>query len=84
MAPVALAFAVLDVSGSAGALGLVLAARSLPMVLFLLVGGVVSDRLSRLTVMRCANVLSALTQGVVAFPVITGQAETWSLVALRP
>jgi MFS family permease len=83
MAPVALAFAVLDVSGSAGALGLVLAARTLPMVLFLLVGGVVSDRLSRLTVMRCSNVLSALTQGVVAFLVVTGQAEIWSLVALE-
>jgi len=44
---------------------------------------VVSDRLSRLTVMRCSNVLSALTQGVVAFLVITGQAEIWSLVALE-
>ena len=52
MAPVALAFAVLDLSDSAAALGVVLAARTLPMVLFLLVGGVVSDRFSRSTVMR--------------------------------
>ena len=40
MAPVALAFAVLAVEDSAAALGQVLAARSIPMVLFLLLGGV--------------------------------------------
>ena len=66
MAPVALAFAVLDLSGSAAALGVVLAARTLPMVLFLLVGGVVSDRFSRSTVMRTSNILSGLTQATVA------------------
>lgn len=44
MAPIALAFAVLGLTGSASALGLVLAARTFPMLVFLLVGGVVSDR----------------------------------------
>ncbi len=83
MAPVALAFAVLDLSGSAAALGVVLAARTLPMVLFLLVGGVVSDRFSRSTVMRTSNALSALTQAAVATLVISGQAELWMLVALE-
>ena len=83
MAPVALAFAVLDLSGSAAALGVVLAARTLPMVLFLLVGGVVSDRFSRSTVMRTSNVLSGLTQATVAALVISGRAELWMLVALE-
>jgi hypothetical protein len=36
--PIALAFAVLDLSGSASALGLVLAAQSVPMVSLMLVG----------------------------------------------
>ena len=45
--PVALAFAVLDLTGSASDLGLVLAAHTVPLVAFLLVGGVWADRLPR-------------------------------------
>src|ERR1035441_6268465 len=48
---VALAFAVLDLTGSVKDLGLVLAAQTVPLVLFLLMGGVWSDRLSRRAVM---------------------------------
>src|SRR5437016_11204837 len=47
MAPVALAFAVLQLSGSASALGVVLAARMAPNIVFLLIGGVIADRLPR-------------------------------------
>src|SRR5205823_3424427 len=47
VAPIALAFAVLDVTGSARDLGLVVAARSTTMAVFLLFGGVVADRLPR-------------------------------------
>jgi MFS family permease len=83
MAPIALAFAVLDVTDSASALGLVLAARTVPMVLFLLVGGVVSDRLPRALVMQTSNLLSAGTQAVVAALVISGHAELWSLMLLE-
>jgi hypothetical protein len=43
-AGVALAFAVLDITDSATALGQVLAAHTIPMVLFLLWGGVIADR----------------------------------------
>jgi MFS family permease len=83
MAPIALAFAVLDISDSASALGIVLAARTLPMVLFLLVGGVVADRFPRATVLITANLLAALTQAAVAVLVISGNAEIWTLVALE-
>jgi len=83
MAPVALAFAVLDLTGSASALGLVLAARTIPMVLFLLLGGVVSDRFSRTLVMRASNLLSALTQGMIAYLVITGRAELWMFITIE-
>jgi MFS family permease len=47
MVPLALAFAVLQVTRSASDLGLVLAARALPNVAFLLAGGVFADRLPR-------------------------------------
>jgi MFS family permease len=83
MAPVALAFAVLAITDSATALGLVLAARTVPMVLFLLVGGVVSDRFSRTAVIRAANLLSGATQSAAAVLVITGSAQLWTLVVLE-
>lgn len=82
MAPVALAFAVLEVSHSAGALGLVLAARSIPEIVFLLVGGVIADRLGRTTVIQISNVGAAASQGLLAALLLTGQAELWHLVAL--
>jgi MFS family permease len=82
MVPVALAFAVLEVDDSPSALGTVLAAQSLSMVIFLLVGGVVADRFSRSTVMQTSHVLSSLSQGAIAALVITGTAELWMLVLL--
>jgi MFS family permease len=83
MATVALAFAVLDLTGSATALGQVLAAHTIPMVVFLLFGGVISDRLPRTLVIQFSNVVSALTQGLVAALLITGAAELWMLVVLE-
>ena len=81
-ASVALAFAVLELTGSKTDLGLVLAARSLPQVLFLLVGGIWADRLPRHRVMVFSNVVSALSQGAIAALLLTGQAEVWHLLAL--
>jgi len=82
MAPVALAFAVLHVSDSAGALGLVLAAHSIPQVVFLLLGGVVADRLGRTLVIQVSNVGAALSQGLLATLLLTGHAELWHFVVL--
>lgn len=83
MASIALTFAVLDLTDSASALGQVLAARTIPMVLFLLFGGVIADRFPRTLVLQLSNVLSALTQGTVAYLVITGQAELWMVIVLE-
>ncbi|KRF17648.1 MFS transporter [Nocardioides sp. Soil797] len=83
MAPIALAFAVLDVSNTASALGQVLAARSIPLVVFLLIGGVIADRIDRALVMQVSNLVAALTQGIVAWLVISGQAELWQLIVLE-
>ncbi len=82
MAGVALAFAVLDENDSTVELSQVLAASSIPMVVFLLVGGVVADRLGRARVMRVANSGAGLAQGTLAFLVITGRVEHWHFMVL--
>lgn len=83
MATVALAFAVLDLTGSATSLGVVLAARMIPQVIFLLVGGIVADRLPRQLVMVGANVVSGVAQLSVAALLLIGVAELWHLVGLQ-
>ena len=83
MAPVALAFAVLEVSDSPTALGAVLAANSIPMVLFMLFGGVIADRLPRVLILRVGSLVLAVTQGMVATLVITSTAELWMLIVLE-
>ena len=83
IATVALAFAVLDLTGSPTSLGVVLAARWIPQVIFLLVGGIVADRLPRQLVMVGANVVSGLAQLAVATLILTGSAEVWHLVVLQ-
>ncbi|HXH87290.1 MAG TPA: MFS transporter [Gaiellaceae bacterium] len=82
IAPVALAFAVLDLTGSKTDLGLVLAARQIPLIVFILVGGIWADRLPRNRVMVGANIVSGLTQAAVATLLISGSAEIWHLIAL--
>jgi MFS family permease len=81
-ANVALAFAVLELTGSKADLGYVLAARSIPQVLFLLVGGIWADRLPRDLVMVGSNIASGLTQGAIAVLLLTGHAQVWHLMAL--
>jgi MFS family permease len=83
MVPVALAFAVLDLTGEVSDLGLVLAARSIPMVALILLGGVVADRMSRSQLMLLSHTGAALTQGAVAVLLLSGNAELWMLVALE-
>ncbi|GID24128.1 MFS transporter [Paractinoplanes abujensis] len=82
VAPIALAFAVLDLTGSAGDLGLVVGARSLTNVVFLLLGGVIADRLPRHLVMVGSSVVAALTQAAVAATVLTGTATVPVLMVL--
>lgn len=82
MAPIALAFAVLEVSDSPSALGLVLAAHSIPQVVFLLVGGVIADRFGRTLVIQTANVAAGVTQGLLALLLLSGHAQLWQFVAL--
>ena len=81
-APLALAFAVLDLTGSPTDLGLVVGARTLVNVLFLLFGGVLADRLPRHLLMVGSSLAAAATQAVVATLVLTHTANIPILVAL--
>ncbi|CNH97924.1 MFS transporter [Yersinia vastinensis] len=82
IAPIALAFAVLDIGGSATDLGLVVAARSIFNVAFLLIGGVLADRYSRSVVLLSSSIIAALSQGVVAWLVLDGAATVMWLALL--
>jgi MFS family permease len=81
-ANVALAFAVLELTGSKADLGYVLAARTVPMVVFLLVGGIWADRLPRHYVMVASNLLSGASQAAIAALLFFGHAQIWQLAAL--
>lgn len=82
IAPIALAFAVLDIGGSAADLGLVVAARSVFNVAFLLVGGVLADRYSRSLVLVSSSAVAAISQAVVAWSVLNGSATVMGLALL--
>src|SRR5215213_4657859 len=75
LAFVALAFGVIGRGGSGTDLGLVIAAYSLPSVIFLLVGGVWADRLPRRAVMIAADLVRAGAQLTLAAAVLTGNAS---------
>jgi MFS family permease len=81
-APIALAFAVLDLTGSATDLGLVVGARTVVNVVFLLFGGVLADRLPKHLLMVVSSVAAALTQAAVATLVLTGSATIPLLIVL--
>ena len=72
----------LDLTGSKADLGYVLAARTVPLVAFLLVGGIWADRLPRHHVMVGSNLLSGATQAAVAALLFSGHARVWQLAAL--
>ncbi|WP_328869868.1 MFS transporter [Streptomyces sp. NBC_00287] len=79
---IAAAFAVLEAGGDGGDVGLVAAARTLPLVLFLLIGGAVADRLPRHRVMVAANALNCLSQAAFAVLVLTGEPHLWQMMLL--
>ena len=83
LVPVALSFAVIGtLNRSATALGVVLAAHILPLVLFVLAGGVWADRLPRQLVMLVSDVIRGAVQATMAVLLLTGAAELWHLVVL--
>jgi MFS family permease len=83
LVPVALSFAVIGtLNRSATALGIVLAAHVLPLVLFVLVGGVWADRLPRQIVMLVSDVIRCAVQATLAVLLLSGAAQLWHLIVL--
>ncbi|MGP2440059.1 MFS transporter [Streptomyces sp. JW3] len=79
---IAAAFAVLEAGGDGGDVGLVAAARTLPLVLFLLIGGALADRLPRHRVMVAANTLNCVSQAAFAVLVLAGEPRLWQMMLL--
>jgi MFS family permease len=82
MIPVALAFAVLDLTGSASDLGLVLTTFMIARVVFLLAGGVWADRLPRRLLMIVCDVVRALAQVSLAALLIADSVQVWHFVVV--
>ena len=78
IAPVALAFAVLDLGGDASDLGVVVGLYALADVAAVLFGGVLGDRLPRTVMMQGSSALAAVAQGLVAASLVGG----WSSIPL--
>jgi MFS family permease len=81
--PFALAWAVLDLTGSARDLGFVIAAKTAPLVVFLLAGGVFADRLPRRGVMLTADVARMAIQAATAALLLSHTARIWELIVLQ-
>lgn len=82
ISPVALAFAVIDLGGSATQLGLVVAVYALADVLAVVGGGVLGDRLPRTTMMRSSNLIAGLVQTFAAVMLLSHHATIPLLAAL--
>ncbi len=79
---VALAWQVLLLTGSAGAMSVVVIARLIPTIVFLLIGGVAADRLPRRVIMLCSDTGRALVVGLIALLSGFHTLQLWHLVAL--
>jgi MFS family permease len=77
---IAIAWLVLQLTGSAAAMGIVLAANVLAFLTFSLIGGVVVDRLPRLNVMLASDLLRAGLTAVAALLVAFGAIQLWQVV----
>ena len=79
---VAIAWQTYELENAASALGAVLTAYSLPMVVFLLVGGVVSDRFDRRKVLIASDLIRGVAVTGMAVLSLTGIIELWHLIGL--
>jgi DHA3 family tetracycline resistance protein-like MFS transporter len=76
---VALAWQVSELSNDPSALGWILAAYMTPLVVFVLAGGVLTDRIERRKMMVAADVIRALAIGTAGALAIAGVLELWQL-----
>jgi MFS family permease len=79
---IALAWQVYELSNAPTALSLVGVAWTLPLVLFILLGGVFTDRYDRRRLLISADLLRAVAIGLIGILSVTGVLELWHVVAL--
>jgi MFS family permease len=79
---IALALYVTDI-GTPSDVGLVLAANAVPLVLFVLIGGVWADRLERHRVMVVTDLVRAVLHGLLAVLIFLGPAPIWAIVVIE-
>jgi MFS family permease len=82
MAMVALAFAALDLGGATD-LGIILLVREIPLVFFLLLGGVWADRIPRRVILVGTDVVRGFAQAGTAVLLFSGHAELWNVAVLQ-
>ncbi len=82
-ATIAVAFGVLSITHSPTALGLVLAARFVPLSAVLLIGGVVADRAPRRRIMIGSDVVRAAVQLLLAAALLWGRTGLWPILGLQ-
>src|SRR5690349_20483818 len=80
--PTTLTLAVVRATGSAAALGVVLAGELLPMLLLLPVAGVVADRFPAQRVVFAADLLRGAAQAAIGVELLRGPARIPELAAL--
>jgi predicted MFS family arabinose efflux permease len=83
LAPIAVAFAVLDLTGSATDVGIAFACWTLSQIATLLVGGVVADRLPRRLVMLSSDSANFAIRLAMGLLLATGHAHVWELFVLQ-
>lgn len=79
---VAIGLYVTRLTGDPSDVGVVLAAYSIPLVLLVLVGGVVADRLPRQLVMVASDTIRGLLHGTLAVLIATGSVRIWHMVVI--
>ena len=82
MVPVALSFAVLNEGRPARDVGYVLAADTVPLLILLLLGGVVADRVARRVSMLGSDLVRCASEGALAGLLLTGTPPLWALIGL--
>jgi MFS family permease len=83
LAPIAVAFAVLDLTGSATDTGIAFACWTLAQVSSLVVGGVVADRLPRRLVMVASDTANLCVRSTMGVLLVSGHARIWEIFALQ-
>jgi MFS family permease len=91
LAPMSFAFSLVGVSfavlsqthGSTAKLSYVLAAQIAPSLIFVLVGGVIADRIAPQKVIIAGNAMMAVGEGTFGILVLTGHPPLWQMIGLE-